>query len=176
MSVNDEIPKSRLTLTYKTTVSGQLEEVNLPLRLLLMGDLSKGSSADQKVDLDERDVRNLNGKNISELMKSMGISLGFEVANKIDPDNAEDLAIDLKFDDMRSFSPDAVAEQIPKVKGLLLLKKLLLEMQSNMDNRKEFRKLLSALAKDGDAIKNLADELKDYQSFKVPGRDADSAE
>ena len=77
---------------------------------------------------------------------------------------------------MRSFSPDAVAEQIPKVKGLLLLKKLLLEMQSNMDNRKEFRKLLSALAKDGDAIKNLADELKDYQSFKVPGRDADSAE
>ena len=135
MSVNDEIPKSRLTLTYKTTVSGQLEEVNLPLRLLLMGDLSKGSSADQKVDLDERDVRNLNGKNIGELMKSMGISLGFEVANKIDPDNAEDLAIDLKFDDMRSFSPDAVAEQIPKVKGLLLLKKLLLEMQSNMYNR-----------------------------------------
>ena len=33
MAVQDELPRSRITLTYRTTIHGQQEEVNLPFRV-----------------------------------------------------------------------------------------------------------------------------------------------
>ena len=41
MAITDEIPKSRLTLTYRTTVSGEPEDVALPFRLLIMGEIGR---------------------------------------------------------------------------------------------------------------------------------------
>ena len=73
MAITDEIPKSRLTLTYRTTVRGQSEEVQLPFRLVVMGDLSGGSSRDRQVDLDRRTFRRLDGKNLTdERIKTSG--------------------------------------------------------------------------------------------------------
>ncbi|MEY3881501.1 MAG: type secretion system contractile sheath small subunit [Pseudomonadota bacterium] len=46
MAIQDEIPKSRLTLRYKTEVNGQPEDMTLPMRLLITGDFSQGSSTD----------------------------------------------------------------------------------------------------------------------------------
>ena len=53
MAIQDEIPKSRLTLKYKTEVEGEAEDMSLPLRMLVTGDFSLGNSKDRKVDLDE---------------------------------------------------------------------------------------------------------------------------
>ena len=61
MAIQDEIPKSRLTLRYKTEVSGQPEDLTLPMRLLVTGDFSLGTSKDRKVDLEERRLRNMDG-------------------------------------------------------------------------------------------------------------------
>ena len=44
-----------------------------------------------------------------------------------------------------------------------MLKELLEEMTSNVDNRKEFRKLLNELLQDQDALANLKDELKGFE-------------
>ena len=90
MSIQDEIPKSRLTLTYKTEVNGAEADVNLPLRMALLGDFSGGTSKDRKLDLDERRVRNLDGTNTDAVMKDMGITLDLSVENKVDPDKARD--------------------------------------------------------------------------------------
>jgi len=75
MAIQDEIPKSRLTLRYKTEVSGQPEDVSLPLRLLVEGDFSMGSSRDRKIDLEERRLRTMDGKNTDAVMKDMGMSM-----------------------------------------------------------------------------------------------------
>ena len=61
-----------------------------------------------------------------------------------------------------------VAKAIPKVKALLLLKQTLIEMQGNIDNRKEFRNLLRSVASDDKAIASLADELKGFETLKLP--------
>ena len=49
MPVQDEVPKSRITLTYKTDVDGEPAVVDLPLRLMVLGDFSNGSSKDRQV-------------------------------------------------------------------------------------------------------------------------------
>ncbi len=168
MAIQDEIPKSRLTLRYKTEVNGQPEDVTLPLRLLVEGDFSLGSSKDRAVDLEERRLRNLDGTNTDAVMKDMGMSLKFAVANKIDPENGEDMNVDIPIESMKSFSPDQVAKHVPKVRGLLQMKSLLEEVVSNVDNRKEFRKLLNELMGNEEALAQIMEQLKDYQGLKLP--------
>lgn len=168
MAIQDEIPKSRLTLRYKTEVNGQPEDLSLPLRLLVAGDFSLGISKDRKLDLDERRIRNLDGKNTAQQMKDMGMSLKFAVNNKIDPDKDGEMDVDIPIESMKSFSPDNIAENVPKLKGLLMLKKLLGEFISNVDNRKEFRNLLNELMSDDKALAKMKEELKGFDSFKLP--------
>lgn len=168
MAIQDEIPKSRLTLRYKTEIDGALQDVTLPLRLLVQGDFSLGSSQDRQVDLEERRLRNLDGKNTDSVMKDMGMSLQFAVSNKIDPEASEDMNVNIPIDGMRAFSPDHVAKHVPKLKGLLQMKKLLEEVISNVDNRKEFRKLLNELMGNEEALAKMLEQLKGYESLKLP--------
>ena len=168
MAIQDEIPKSRLTLRYKTEVSGQPEDVSLPLRLLVEGNFSMGSSKDRKLDLEERRLRTLEGTNTDAVMKDMGMSLKFAVSNKIDPETAEDMDVEIPIDSMRSFSPDHVAKHVPKLRGILQMKKLLEEVISNVDNRKDFRKLLNELMSDEEALGKMMEQLKGYESMKLP--------
>jgi type VI secretion system protein ImpB len=168
VAITDEIPKSRLTLTYRTNVTGSSQEVALPFRLFVMGDLSAGSSRDRKMDLDHRMPRRLDGKNLDDVMADMNMSIELTVPNRIDPERTSDLPVKLPVTSMRSLSPAAVAHEVPKIKALLLLKKLLLEVQANLDNRKDFRRLIRELAADKQAVAALQSELKGFDDFKVP--------
>jgi len=168
MAIQDEIPKSRLTLRYKTEIHGQPEDVTLPLRMFVEGDFSLGNSKDRKVDLEERRLRNLDGTNTDAVMKDMGMSLQFAVANKIDPEASDDMNVEIPIDGMRAFSPDHIAKQVPKLRGILQMKKLLEEVISNVDNRKEFRKLLNELMGNEEALAKMLEQLKGYESMKLP--------
>ena len=62
-----EIPKSRITLTYRIPQGIEKQELELPLRLVVMGNLSgskdgKNQSKDQKLDLDKRPIRRLDAR------------------------------------------------------------------------------------------------------------------
>lgn len=168
MAVQDEVPKSRITLRYKTEVDGEAADVQLPLRLLVMGDFSLGTSKDRKLDLEERKIRNLDGTNTNAVMKDMGMSIKTEVANKIDPENAEKLEVNIPISSMKSFSPDQVAQNVPKLRALMTMRKLLLEINSNMGNSKELRKLIGELYADEAAFNKLREDLKAFEGLKVP--------
>lgn len=169
MAITDEVPKSRITLTYRTDVQGEKASVALPFRMLVAGDFSNGTSEDRKKDLDQRQIRNLDGTNLGEVMKDMKMTLRFKAQNKIDPDRAGDeIDVELPIDSMKSFDPAEIAKNVPKVRALLLLRKLLLEVQGNLDNRKEFRNLLRALASNEASVASLLKELQGFDSFKIP--------
>lgn len=168
MAVQDEVPKSRITLRYRTEISGTPEDVTLPLRLMVIGDFSQGTSTDRKVDLEERKIRNLDGTNTAAVMKDMKMSLKAEVANKIDPENSEKIKVDLPINNMKSFGPDEIAKNVPKLRALLMLRKLLLEIDSNMGNSKELRKLVGDLYGNEAALKKLREDLKAFEGLKLP--------
>ncbi|WP_338867170.1 type VI secretion system contractile sheath small subunit [Myxococcus stipitatus] len=175
MSIQEQLPKSRITLTYRTTINGEQETVNLPLRLLMLGDFSLGSSEDRKLDLDARKLRSVNGKNLDELMRDMKMSLRFQVPNRINPDVEADLDVELPVDRMKSFHPDEIVNHVPKLKALRLLKKLLMEMQSSIDNQKALRNLVYELFSNKDALKAVLAELKEYESLRLPAKPAMAA-
>jgi type VI secretion system protein ImpB len=168
--IQDKLPKSRITLVYRTKINGQQEDVKLPFRVVVLGDFSLGSSTDRQVDLDERKMRSVTGSNINDLMKDMGMSVSFDVDDKVSADGEGKMQIELPIDRMKSFHPDEIVHHVPKLKALLLLRKLLLEMQSDIDNRKELRRKLYELFSDKEQLQKLleSDQLKSYASMRLP--------
>lgn len=180
MSIQDEIPKSRLTLTYRTEIDGEPEAVDLPLRLLVMSDFSLGTSDDRKVDLDERRLRQLSAGNLNDIMADMNIRLQATVANKIDPKEREDLEVDIPIKSIKDFSPQNFAMLIPKLRGLVELKQCLEQVQSDISNKKGFRRLLNALYSEDrkDDFSSLKAELAGFEAHTVPepGEDDEDGE
>jgi type VI secretion system protein ImpB len=168
--IQDKLPKSRITLIYRTNINGQEEDVKLPFRVVVLGDFSLGRSKDRQVDLEERKLRSVNGNNLNELMKDMGMTLSFEVDDKLSSDGEGKMAVELPVDRMKSFHPDEIVNHVPKLKALMLLRKLLAEMQSDIDNRKDLRKKLYELFSNKEELKKLleSEQLKSYASMRLP--------
>jgi type VI secretion system protein ImpB len=172
VAIQDDIPRSRINLRYRTNIKGDGELLELPFRLLVLGDLSLGSSKDREVDLDTRRMRALDGKNLDGVMEDMQMSLHFKVDNFIDNTTEEGLSVDLPIHNRKSFLPDHVADHVPKIRSLLLLRRLLIEMQSNIDNRKELRRTIQEIFSNPEALESLKKELAAYSGYEVPNTKA----
>lgn len=168
MSIQDDIPRSRINLRYRTEIQGTAQMLELPFRLMVLGDLSGGSATDREVDLESRRLRSLTDKNLDSVMENMRMSLSFKVSNRIDPGSDSTIEVNIPIKNRRSFTPGNVADSVPKIRSLLLLRKLLLEMQSNIDNRKELRKLIQEIFSNPGAFRAVQGELKGYDSFQLP--------
>ncbi len=177
MPIQDNLPKSRITLIYRTNINGKQEDVKLPFRVVVLGDFSLGSSTDRQVDLEERKMRSVNGTNLSDLMKDMGMSISFEVDDKLSTDGEGKMMVELPIDRMKSFHPDEIVHHVPKLKALLLLRKLLLEMQADIDNRKDLRRKFYELFSNKEELKKLleSEQLKGYASMRLPTAKPQSA-
>ncbi|AJC48369.1 type VI secretion system contractile sheath small subunit [Allofrancisella guangzhouensis] len=166
MAVNDEIPKSRLMLRYKTEVDGELKDKELPFRLLVVGDLSQGLSNDRKQDFDERKIRHMDGT-IDSMMKDMNMELNISVANRITPTKSPNLDVKLKIDSMKSFQPGVIAESVPQLKSLIKLREMVQEFESTVDNNKGFRNLVKEILRDESTLEKIKQELPALESFKM---------
>ena len=92
MAITDQIPKSRLTLTYRTTVRGEPEDRDLALPSPHHGGpVGRHVGRPQERFLDKRELRKLDGKNLDQAMADMDISVKVQVPNRIHPDKSEDL-------------------------------------------------------------------------------------
>jgi type VI secretion system protein ImpB len=171
MPIQDEVMKSRITLIYNTVVNGEPMPKELPLRLMVMGDMSKGSSKDRKVKLAERGIRNFDGSNTNDVIKDMDISLSLNVLNRIDPSKEETINVHLPIEEIDSFSPEKVAQNIPKVRALLQLKQLLKEGLSAVGNMPAFAEALKQVYSDReayDAFKKTLEPLSDLKIEQQP--------
>ena len=178
MPIQDNLPKSRITLVYRTNINGKQEDVKLPFRVVVLGDFSLGSSTDRQAELEERSMRSITGNNLNEVMKDMGMSISFEVDDKVSGDGEGKMAVELPINRMKSFHPDEIVHHVPKLKALLLMRKLMLEMQADIDNRKDLRRKLYELFSNKDELKKLmeSEQLKSYVSMRLPATKSQAAQ
>ncbi len=87
----------------------------------------------------------------------------------IDPE-AEELPVEIPIKDRKSFNPAEVANAVPQIRALLLLRKLLLEMQAQVDNRKDVRNLVQQIFGDKEELAQLRKELEPYAGYRLPAR------
>ncbi|MCJ8314775.1 MAG: type VI secretion system contractile sheath small subunit [Saccharospirillaceae bacterium] len=139
-------PKERVNIVYKSHTGDKVDEVELPLKLLMVGDYT-GRASDEMVE--DRPAKNINKDNFNDVMKSYDLNLNFTVANKLEEtDEDEQVPVELKFKDIKDFSPDSVAQQVPELKALLDLRKALLALKGPLGNVPAFRKTIQSILSD----------------------------
>ncbi|MCE1892628.1 type VI secretion system contractile sheath small subunit, partial [Enterobacter hormaechei] len=85
-------PKERINIKYVPNTGDQTAEVELPLNLLVIGDL-KGKAEDTPIE--ERQTVSINKNNFNSVMNEANISLNFHVPNRLEEDSDEELAVNL---------------------------------------------------------------------------------
>ena len=67
-------PKERVNIIYKTELGGAQEEVELPLKILMMGDYNPVVPEDEK-SLEDRKTVNIDKDNFNEVLEKQKLAL-----------------------------------------------------------------------------------------------------
>ena len=149
-------PKERVNIVYRPAIGDAKEEVELPLRLLVMGDFTQ--STDDRM-LEEREPINIDKDNFNEVLKEQKINLNLAVPNKISGEPDDELSVQLNFESIKDFGPEAVARKTPELNKLLELREALTALKGPLSNIPEFRKKVQELVKDEAAREQILKEL-----------------
>jgi type VI secretion system ImpB/VipA family protein len=102
--MSDGVPKSRVTLVYDTKQpEGREKPRELPFRLLVLGDVG----GDKSAPLDHRKVRQLNGRNLGEVIKGLKVEVR-DIDLGDAPAGGKPRKLNVLIDSMSSFAPDDV--------------------------------------------------------------------
>lgn len=148
-------PKERVNIVYKPATGDAKEEIELPLKVLVMGDFT--NAADETI-LEDRKTINVDKDNFNDVLNSYNIKLDATVKSKLSDEDG-DMAVSLKFNTMKDFNPDAIVEQVPELKKLVELRNALKAVKGPLGNVPEFKKKLSALVSDDGARDRILKEL-----------------
>ncbi|EAJ9237597.1 type VI secretion system contractile sheath small subunit, partial [Campylobacter coli] len=147
--------KERINITYKAKTNGQNEDVELPLKLMVMANL-KGKN---ETPLEEREILQINKINFDQVMRKLDITTSFSVKNTLGT-GAEELDVKLNIASMKDFSPDSLAKQIPELNKLLQLREALMALKGPMGNIPDFRKAVLEALKNEKTKEKLLLEIK----------------
>jgi type VI secretion system protein ImpB len=154
-SFQNEIPAARINLKLDVGKGDAKKSVELPLKLLVMGDFAcrpkDGRIADrEKIAIDKN--------NFQQVMADFGLRLSFMVDNRL-AGNGE-MQVDIPVTGMDSFKPESVASAVPALSRLLAARNLLKDLKSNLLDNREFRRRLEELIKNPESAQNLRSELR----------------
>ena len=149
-------PRERVNIVYRPATGDAQEEVELPLKVLVMGDFT-GKPDDRPVE--EREPINVDKDNFNEVLKGQGVGVDVTVPNKLSGEPDEDMNVSLKFESMQDFSPEAVAKNTPELNRLMELREALGSLKGPLSNVPDFRKKIQELVKDEAAREKIMKEL-----------------
>lgn len=162
-SYQSEIPKARVNIQLSLHTGGAQKKVELPLKLVLVGDYSNG--AEQR-SVSEREKVNVNKNNFDSVLAEFSPAIKLSVENTLVHDGSEE-AINLTFRDMKDFTPEQVARQIPQLKAMLAMRNLLRDLKANLLDNQAFRKELEKILLDPQRSAELRNELSALAPKKV---------
>ena len=151
-------PKERVNIVYTSDTGDAQEQVELPLKQLVLGDFTLREDDTPLEDI--KPIR-VDKDNFSDVLKGQNLSLQLSVANRLSENAAEDeqLPITMRFQSLRDFEPDAIVNQVPELQKLIALRDALKALKGPMGNLPEFRKQLQSLMNDEGARERLLAEL-----------------
>lgn len=149
-------PKERVNIVYKSATGDAMEEVELPLKILMMGDYL-GRQDNRPVE--ERKPINIDKSNFNKVMAEQNLSVDITVADKLSGEKDAQLGMKLAFKSLADFEPDAIVNSVPELKKLVELRAALTALKHPLGSVPAFRKKLQALLGDDAARQKLTSEL-----------------
>ena len=148
-------PKERVNIVYKSNTGDQSEDIELPLKLLMLGDFA-GKPNDEM--LEDREPININKDNFSDVMSGLKLSLDMNVKDTLSEDG-QDLPVHLDIKSIKDFSPDNVASQMPELRDMIEMRKALQALKGPLGNVPAFRKTIQRILNEDDTRAQMMKEL-----------------
>ncbi len=155
MSDGSVAPKERVNIVYKSTTGDQSEDVELPLKLLMIGDYT-GKASDETVE--DRAPVNIDKDNFDNVMAGFNLSLDMNVGNTLSEED-DDMAVHIDIKSMKDLSPDSVAKQVPELDSMIEMRKALLALKGPLGNVPAFRKAIQNILNDDGSRAQMMKEL-----------------
>jgi type VI secretion system protein ImpB len=149
-------PTERINIVYKPATGNMQEQVELPLKMLMMGDFT-GREDDRP--LEERAPINVDKVNFNEVMAQQDLKVTLSVADKLSNEEGANLPVELQLRTLADFAPESIVNQVPELRKLLELRSALTALKGPLGNVPAFRKKLQAMLSDDEGRKRLIDEL-----------------
>ena len=154
-------PQERVNICFRPATGGAQAEVELPLKLLMLGDYTGRLD---ETPLEDRKPINIDKDNFNEVLRNQGLQLSLTVPNKLSGKEGDEMAMELKFGSMNDFGPESLVNQIPELHKLLQLRAALQALKGPLGNIPAFRRKIEGLISDEGARERLLKELGTQQS------------
>lgn len=150
-------PKERINVTFKPAIGDAQEEIELPLKLLVLGDFIQRAD-DRK--LEARKAISVDKNNFDDVLAKQDLGLSLSVPNRLrDESETEELAVDIRVNAMTDFNPASLVEQIPELRKLMELRDALMALKGPLGNAPAFRKAIENVLADKTSRDRVLGEL-----------------
>lgn len=155
-SFQNEIPPSRVNIRYVKKTDGAQEKVELPLKLLLLGDYTLRPD---DTPLDERKKISVDKDNFDEVLKEQKLKVSMSVPNRLSGQPDDELKVELAIDSLKAFTPDEVVKRVPELAKMLEIRELLTDLKARVITNRSFRQALEKIVQDKDQLAAITSEL-----------------
>ena len=143
----------RVQIEYDVEIYGSEKKIELPFIMGVMADLS-GKPLEPLPAVNDREFLTIDIDNFDERMKTIKPRVAFAVPNTLTGE--AQMMVDLTFESMDDFTPDAIARKVDSLSQLLEARTQLANLQTYMDGKSGAEELVSSLLKDNPLLKTLA--------------------
>ncbi|CAH0128721.1 type VI secretion system contractile sheath small subunit [Pseudomonas brassicacearum] len=150
-------PKERINVTFKPATGGAQEEIELPLKLLAIGDYTHRRD-ERKIE--DRKPIGIDKMTFDEVLAKQELNLTLSVPNRLQQESeTEELAVQLRVNSMKDFNPASLVEQVPELSKLMELRDALVALKGPLGNAPAFRKAIEGVLGNDDSRRRVLDEL-----------------
>jgi type VI secretion system protein ImpB len=155
-SFQNEVPPSRVNIRYVKKTDGAQEKVELPLKLLLLGDYTLRPD---DTPLDERKKIGIDKDNFDDVLKEQKLKLSMTVPNRLSGGKDDELKVDLDIDSLKAFTPDQIVQRVPELAKMLEIRELLSDLKARVITNRNFRQALEKIVQDKTQLEAITAEL-----------------
>ena len=145
----------RVQIEYDVEIYGAEKRVQLPFVMGVMADLSGKSEVEQGA-VGDRKFLEVDVDNFDQRMKAVRPRVAFSVPNTITGEG--NMNVDISFESMDDFSPEAVARKVEPLRKLLEARTQLASLITAMDGKDGAEQLIAKTLNDPQLLQALASE------------------
>lgn len=135
----------RVQIEYDVEVYGAEKKVQLPFVMGVLADLT-GQPADPLASVSDRKFLEIDVDNFDDRLKAMKPRAAMQVPNTLSGEG--NISVDLTFESMDDFSPDAIARKVEPLSKLLEARTQLSNLMTYMDGKTGAEDLIAKLLED----------------------------